>query len=110
MDCDKMKAMSLCARTERESGMLKKEWCCNMSMLSVLLLLAAACGEKRQTEPAPAPAVALAAPEEKPAPKIAVEDPLHDFGKLYRGQSASHVFIARNVGTAPLVIEKVGNT
>ncbi|NNJ25583.1 DUF1573 domain-containing protein [Alienimonas chondri] len=40
--------------------------------------------------------------ESGPHPKIQVEEPKHDFGKLALGNSDSHTFVIKNVGDAPL--------
>ena len=41
------------------------------------------------------------------APLIRIDNPDHDFGTIYRGDTAEHIFIIRNAGNAPLEIKNV---
>jgi len=43
-------------------------------------------------------------------PLIQIDNPDHDFGKIYRGETAEHIFIIRNRGSAPLEIKNVRST
>jgi len=45
--------------------------------------------------------------QEHGGPVIEVKEDKYDFGKVVEGTQAVHVFDFRNVGTEPLVIEKV---
>lgn len=40
------------------------------------------------------------------ASQIVAPAPKHDFGKVKQGKEVSHVFEIRNVGSAPLLIQK----
>jgi hypothetical protein len=41
------------------------------------------------------------------APRIQVEEPIHDFGRLTAGQKREHEFLVTNAGNAPLEISQV---
>jgi hypothetical protein len=43
-------------------------------------------------------------------PKLRVDSPSHDWGKLIKGESHEHVFIVRNVGSETLLIERIKST
>ena len=45
--------------------------------------------------------------EEQGGPVIEVKTDKYDFGKVVEGTQAVHIFDIRNIGTEPLVIEKV---
>lgn len=49
----------------------------------------------------------LVAAEEAGGPKIEVKELMYDFGKVVQGTQVSHVFEVRNIGTEPLIIERV---
>lgn len=53
---------------------------------------------------------ASAKPGEKEMPRIAVDQPHHDFGTMQRGTTKSHEFVIRNIGNAPLKIRNGGTT
>jgi hypothetical protein len=42
-----------------------------------------------------------------PGPRIQVDEPTHDFGKVPSGEQRTHEFVVKNVGTAPLEISQV---
>ena len=44
------------------------------------------------------------------APLIRIDNPDYDFGMVYRGKTAEHTFIIRNVGNLPLEIKNVRST
>ena len=63
------------------------------------------------TEPLPFPTTddRLLNPDVRPAetgphPKVAVDEPEHDFGVVALGDSDSHTFVVKNVGEAPLLL------
>ena len=91
-------------------GMRRKHRHDALLILSLGLLQTTACGERKQDEVAPAPTVKPIAPPKEDVPEIVVEEPVHDFGKMYRGQTGIHVFTVKNVGNAPLVIQEIVNT
>ncbi len=41
------------------------------------------------------------------APEMAVDQPAFDFGSIYQGKKAEHIFTIRNSGDSPLVIKSV---
>lgn len=54
------------------------------------------------------PVALPAAPgDEAPAPLLHVDDPVFDWGKVYRGEQVEHTFTLENQGTAVLIIETV---
>jgi len=63
-------------------------------------------GEARAVPAAPEPAAPTAAGE----PRIHFDAVRHDFGEMYQEQEASHTFVFRNLGSAPLRIERVRST
>lgn len=42
-----------------------------------------------------------------PGPRIQVDEPTHDFGRVPSGEGRTHEFLVKNVGTAPLEIRQV---
>jgi len=44
---------------------------------------------------------------EKPRPRISVEKTGYDFGQVFSGEKITHTFKFRNLGDAPLIIERV---
>ncbi|MCC6220246.1 MAG: DUF1573 domain-containing protein [Deltaproteobacteria bacterium] len=52
-------------------------------------------------------ASALSANAEELVPKIAIEKPMHDFGKVAQGTVVNHAFKVKNIGTAPLIIHRI---
>ena len=40
-------------------------------------------------------------------PRLLIENPRWDFGKVYAGQQPEHVYILKNTGDGPLTIEQV---
>lgn len=55
-------------------------------------------------------ATAIAADQEKPQPKIQVDEEIHDFGVMEDSETGHHEFILENVGTAPLTIKVASTT
>jgi len=45
--------------------------------------------------------------DNNPRPKISVEEEIYDFGSVEPGQRVNHEFIIKNIGNAPLVVEKI---
>ena len=52
-------------------------------------------------------AEAQGSPEERKKPKIEFENSKFDFGEIEAGEKVEHVFTFKNMGDAPLIIEKV---
>jgi hypothetical protein len=81
--------------------------------LLVAATLALAC--RGDQPPAPdrdrgGPVAAAAAAAPAGAPRIAAEEPVHDFGAITATDSVEHVFKIRNAGDADLKIDRVERT
>jgi hypothetical protein len=48
--------------------------------------------------------------QQQPGPRFSFEHSSHDYGNLYQGEQAEHVFIFTNAGDAPLVLNNVLTT
>jgi hypothetical protein len=81
--------------------------------------LLVACGAKSAPVPVPevsaseaeTGALAEAEPQAQAGtPKIAADEPSHDFGAIKATDSLEHVFKIKNVGTADLKLERVQRT
>ena len=88
------------------------------STLFVTGALALACGADQPPEPtkvsaSPAGEAAASTDSALPqagTPRIAADEPVHDFGAIKATEAAEHVFKIRNAGDADLKIERVQRT
>ena len=67
-------------------------------LVSALVLMATAFGQDKAEK---------ADKDAKAAPKLVVEKPEYDFGKVKEGEEASHTFTIKNDGNADLIIKNV---
>lgn len=73
-------------------------------LCAALLIIAGALGAQAQD---PAPDVTTTPTG---TPRMFVEESDHNYGRILKGDLVEHVFIIRNDGDAPLLIEKVQAT
>ena len=76
-----------------------------------ILIVAAGCQEvQKKVEPQPQPTVDTKIDVDQPAPRIEVENLVHDFGVLGPGASDKCEFIFKNTGDAVLKISRIQST
>ena len=87
--------------------MKRLNWTHKASLLvgaSALILSLGACTQpKSDASPAGSSSAAVSAD----GPKLELAETTHDFGTVTEGDKVSHTFVVKNVGKAPLVIERV---
>jgi hypothetical protein len=83
------------------------------SLLTLALTFTLACRGERapsETRDAAVNEGAVAEVAKTGTPKIAADEPVHDFGAIKATDSVEHVFKIRNVGDADLKVERVEKT